>query len=147
MTATATLTVPDTLGEARPYIGGKWLAATSAGTMDKIDPRNGQVHGTVHLAGAVEVDAAVAAAKAALPEWRELPGAERRKILLRLEQIIEEHAPELGGIAAREGGTSEGLAIGGHFMAASWFGYPVASTTPSPSPTASSASSSPGTGR
>jgi aldehyde dehydrogenase (NAD+) len=120
---TATVTRPDTLGDAKPYIGGKWLATTSAGTMDKIDPRNGQVQGTVHLAGKDEVDQAVTSAKAAFPAWRDLPGSERRKILTRLESIIEEHAAELGEIAATEGGTAVNLAAGGHIMAASWFGY------------------------
>jgi len=120
MTATVT---PAGLGEARLYVDGAWLDATSGGTMDKIDPRTGQVQGTVHLAGAAEVDKAVAAAKAAFPAWRDLPGSERRKALLRLERIIEEHAAELGEIAAAEGGTAVGLATGGHMVAASWFGY------------------------
>jgi aldehyde dehydrogenase (NAD+) len=121
MTTTAPL--QGTLGEAMPYIDGTWLTSTSGGTMDKIDPRNGRVQGLIHLAGADEVDQAVAAAAAAFPAWRDLPGGERRKVLLRLERIIEEHAEEFGRIAALEGGANRALSTGGHLVAASWFGY------------------------
>ncbi|MCU1454190.1 MAG: Aldehyde dehydrogenase [Acidimicrobiales bacterium] len=111
------------LGEARLFIDGSWIDKTSVGTMTKVNPADGTAQGIVHLAGTDEVDAAVAAARAALPAWRDMAPTERRRVLLRMEAVLEEHAAELAAIAAAEGGTAVNLAQGGPAVAAQWFGY------------------------
>jgi malonate-semialdehyde dehydrogenase (acetylating)/methylmalonate-semialdehyde dehydrogenase len=53
------------------FIGGKRVEGASERFGDVFNPATGAVASRVPLAGASEVDAAVAAAKAAFPEWSE----------------------------------------------------------------------------
>jgi len=52
------------------------------------------------LAGAQDVDAAVAAARAAFPGWRATPPAERNRMLRRVAELIEERVYEIGAAVA-----------------------------------------------
>ena len=53
-------------GEFRPmFIGGKWVAAQSGQEMKALNPATGEVLATVPRGGTADVDAAVAAARAA----------------------------------------------------------------------------------
>ena len=52
------------------YIGGSWVPAKASGLMDVSNPANGEVLARVPLSGPAEVEAAVAAANAAWPDWR-----------------------------------------------------------------------------
>ena len=64
------------------FINGEYVKSASGRTFDNFNPINGQLIGKVHEAGRAEVDAAVAAAKAALNgEWGRLSVAERCKLL------------------------------------------------------------------
>jgi acyl-CoA reductase-like NAD-dependent aldehyde dehydrogenase len=65
---------------------------------------------TLALGGSEDVDRAVAAARAALPAWRELDPYERGRILQRLADLIEEHADELTDVEARDAGKLRGEA-------------------------------------
>jgi acyl-CoA reductase-like NAD-dependent aldehyde dehydrogenase len=60
-----------------------------------IYPANGQVSSELALAGTADVDSAVAAARQALPGWRNTAGDARRNLLLKLADLIEQHAGEL----------------------------------------------------
>ena len=51
------------------YIGGQWCDAISTERIEVLSPATEAVIGTVPAAGAADVDAAVAAAKLALPGW------------------------------------------------------------------------------
>jgi 1-pyrroline dehydrogenase len=66
--------------------------------MDVLNPATEEVIGTVPDCGVEEVDAAVAAAKAALPEWLETTPGERAEALLALARVLEDNAEELAGI-------------------------------------------------
>ena len=66
--------------------------------MDVLNPATEEVIGTVADCGVDEVDAAVAAAKAALPEWLDTTPGERAEALLALAQVMEDNAEELAGI-------------------------------------------------
>ena len=54
--------------------------------------------------GAADVDAAVAAAKAAFKEWRNVLPLERAKMLKRIAEVLREHAEELAMIDAADCG-------------------------------------------
>ena len=69
-------------------IGGDRTATGSAGAHEHHNPTTGTVQATVPLAGADEVDAAVRAARAALPGWRDLPLPERMAVLDRLADLL-----------------------------------------------------------
>ena len=72
--------------------------------IEVMEPATENVMAEVPRAGAAEVDAAVAAAKAAYPAWRGVEPAERATILRKLAAAIEAEAAELATIEARNAG-------------------------------------------
>jgi malonate-semialdehyde dehydrogenase (acetylating)/methylmalonate-semialdehyde dehydrogenase len=76
------------------YIGGGWRAAT-ADTLAVINPATAQALAEVPLSPAAEVDAAVAAASRAFPEWRRTPANERAQFLYKLKALIEANLDDL----------------------------------------------------
>ena len=111
------------LGIARPFIDGGWLERTSLGSIDHVNPATGRVNGTVAMSGAAEVDAAVAAAKAAHPAWRTLPGDQRRRILQRIDERLQSELESLGRTTTLELGHPLYSSIGLSWLCSSWFGY------------------------
>ncbi|WP_062992083.1 aldehyde dehydrogenase family protein [Nocardia anaemiae] len=77
------------------FIDGKWRNSASGGRSDVVDPSTGQVIGTVAEADRSDVDDAVAAARAAFPEWAGRSGRERARTLLRIAELVRENADEL----------------------------------------------------
>ncbi len=69
-----------------------------------INPANQEVLAEVAAASAVEVDAAVAAAKAAFPGWAATPAKERARILHKLGELITQHVPELAELETKDTG-------------------------------------------
>ncbi|HKT53249.1 MAG TPA: aldehyde dehydrogenase family protein, partial [Caulobacteraceae bacterium] len=76
------------------FIDGRDLPGSGA-PFEVTEPATGQVIGQALDATPAEVDAAVAAAKGAFPAWAATPGAERRKILHRIADLIEARADEI----------------------------------------------------
>jgi acyl-CoA reductase-like NAD-dependent aldehyde dehydrogenase len=111
------------LGIARPLIDGAWLEQTSLGEVDHTDPATGRVNGTIAMCGPEEVEAAVAAAKRAYPAWRALSADKRRRILQRIEELVEADLPELGRRATAELGHPLSTSTSLSYMCAAWFGY------------------------
>jgi len=111
------------LGVARPLIDGNWLDRTSLATLEHIDPATGRVNGTVAMCGAGEVDAAVAAAAAAYPAWRAVSPDKRRRILQRIEELVEANLPELGRLTTAELGHPIATSTALSYVCAAWFGY------------------------
>jgi len=73
------------------FIDGRWLA--SARTLPLLNPSDGSTLATVARCGAAEVDAAVAAARAALGgPWGRLSAAERGRLLLRMSTLVLEQS-------------------------------------------------------
>ena len=55
------------------YVGGRWTESESSELLDVTNPATGEVLASVPLSAAGELDAAVAAARAAFPAWRAVP--------------------------------------------------------------------------
>src|SRR3954468_1856618 len=89
---TAKLTLPVNRG---CYYGGAWHAPKSGREADTINPGTGETLGKVADAGVADVDAAVAAAKKAFKQWRNVLPLERAKMLRRIAQVLRNHADEL----------------------------------------------------
>ena len=53
------------------------------------------------MASEADVDAAVAAAKAAFPKWRKTPGTERARIMLKFADLLETNAPRLAKLESQ----------------------------------------------
>jgi 1-pyrroline dehydrogenase len=77
------------------FIGGTWSDAASGETMEVIAPATGETIAEVPSCGAEDVDRAVEAAKAALPDWLEKTPKERSELLHALADVIDENAEEL----------------------------------------------------
>ena len=75
-----------------------------AAQIEVIEPATEQVMAELPRAGADEVDAAVARAKAAFPAWRAVPPAERSALLRGLADAIAERAEDLATLEARNAG-------------------------------------------
>ncbi len=86
-------------------IGGK-LAQGAGPALAHIYPATGQVTGEIRLAAASDVDAAVAAARAAAPAWRALTGDKRRDLLLKLASLIEQDSQLLALLSTIENGST-----------------------------------------
>lgn len=112
MTAqTNTLTPPEAAAVSKPsarvlqnFIGGQWVAAQSSGGLDVTNPANGEVLARVPLSGAADVAAAVAAAAAALPDWRARSVGERTEFIYALREKFRQRIDELAASVTREGG-------------------------------------------
>jgi aldehyde dehydrogenase (NAD+) len=94
---------PVTLPQAVHLIGEETIVTGSGGTITHVNPANA-IPTPVSLAGAEEIDAAVAAARAAIPAWADMAPVARRVILQRLAALLREHAGELGPLATWENG-------------------------------------------
>ena len=82
---------------ARPafanFVGGEWRQSVSGATYEKRGPwRPSEVIGEFPASGEEDVNAAVAAAAAAFPEWARLPAAKRGAILNEAADAIEARA-------------------------------------------------------
>ncbi len=86
-------------------IDGSSRAAQSGQTYDSVDPFTGQPWARVPDAGAADVDAAVAAARAALSgQWGQLTATQRGKLLHRLGELIARDAAKLAELETRDNG-------------------------------------------
>ncbi len=85
------------------YINGKRVA--SPRTFTDISPIDGRVLGEVSAGGQAEVDAAVAAAKAAFPAWAALGAEGRLPYLERLAHVIEHNAEMLARVETTDNGS------------------------------------------
>ena len=89
-------------GVLQPALGGEWL--------DNVEPATGAVYGRIARSGADDVEAAVAAARAAFAEWRAWSPADRRAVLHRLADKVAENAALLAEAEARDNGKPVSLA-------------------------------------
>lgn len=77
------------------HINGENISAVSDATFQSISPVDGSVLAEVARGAEADIDNAVAAAKAAFKMWSKTPGAERRKILIKVAEAIEARAEEI----------------------------------------------------
>lgn len=91
-------------------IGGEWVPG-SGGTIDVENPATGTILTSVANMTATDVDAAVDAARRALPVWRGLPPTERAQLMWRLGDLIAERADEFAQLDALDNGKTVGDAL------------------------------------
>ena len=83
-------------------INGKSVA--SAKYFETINPATQDVLAEVASGGEAEVNAAVAAAKAAFPAWAATPAPQRAKVMRKLGELIAKHVPEIAQMETRDCG-------------------------------------------
>jgi len=89
--------------DTRHYIGGQRVA--SATTYTNASPIDGSFLGDISRGGADEVDAAVAAARAAFPAWAALGAAGRGVLLHKLADLIEANNEALSQLETMDNGS------------------------------------------
>jgi len=88
------------------HIDGKWVTG-SGDAAEVIDPADGSVVETVDTAGPAEVDASVAAARAAFDDpggWRATPVAERAALLRRVADLLQRDREAIAHVETRDTG-------------------------------------------
>jgi aldehyde dehydrogenase (NAD+) len=97
--------------EKRMLIGGSWQGSSDGKTFETLDPATGQPLAIVPEGTSKDVDAAVAAARAAFEseEWSGLPPAARAKMLWRVGDLIDENMDELVELETRDQGKPIGV--------------------------------------
>jgi betaine-aldehyde dehydrogenase len=93
----------------RNYINGEFRDAADGRTSDVVNPATGEVYATAPRSGPADVDAAMEAAAAAFPAWRDTTPAERQKVLLKIADAFEERAEELIAVESENTGKPIGL--------------------------------------
>jgi malonate-semialdehyde dehydrogenase (acetylating) / methylmalonate-semialdehyde dehydrogenase len=87
------------------YIAGRWTpAAAATDVLDVTNPANGDLLARVPLSGAADLDAAVAAARAGLPEWRAMSAIGRVRKLFELRERLVARSDELAQSVTTEMG-------------------------------------------
>ncbi|MCW9002759.1 MAG: NAD-dependent succinate-semialdehyde dehydrogenase [Rhodospirillales bacterium] len=108
----------------KAYIDGAWADADSKRSFEVRNPADGSVLATVPEMGATETRRAIAAAEAALPEWRSMLAKERAAILRRWFDLIMENQKDLATLMTAEQGKPLAEAMGEIVYGASfveWF--------------------------
>src|SRR5690349_21739397 len=83
---------------AKNWIGGAWVESASDRLDDVTDPATGEVIFRAASSGAADIDRAVQAAGKAFEEWSATTPRQRSEALLRIAQVIEDHADEFTAI-------------------------------------------------
>ena len=94
------------------WINGKAVQSKSGRFGDVFDPALGEATKQVGFANQDEINATVAAAKAAFPDWRDLSTARRQAIMFRFRELLEAKKPELAAIITAEHGKVLSDALG-----------------------------------
>jgi malonate-semialdehyde dehydrogenase (acetylating)/methylmalonate-semialdehyde dehydrogenase len=82
-------------GRLRNYAGGEWVEVEGVEALADVDPVTGETSVEVPLSGSAEIRAAVEAARAAQPAWRETPPQKRARALLALRAELLRRRREL----------------------------------------------------
>lgn len=101
MTPTA---VPTDVRTLANHIGGTWTPSTTTQTLEDRDPATGDLLALVPLSTSADVDAAVAAARAAATQWRRVSPIVRARAVARLRDILDEHRDETAELVTRDMG-------------------------------------------
>jgi betaine-aldehyde dehydrogenase len=88
------------------FINGAFVPAAGGRTSPVINPSTGEEIAVVAVAGADDVDRAYTAARAAARSWGRTTPSERQNALLRLADLLEEHAAELVELECAQTGQS-----------------------------------------
>ncbi len=94
------------------WIGGQIVASASGQFGTIWNPATGEGQGQVDFASTADVDAAVAAAKAAYPEWRATALSRRAEILFRFRELVDANRQAIAQLVSLEHGKTVADAMG-----------------------------------
>jgi betaine-aldehyde dehydrogenase len=91
------------------FIDGEFVDAADGETEEVTNPATGDVIAEMQLSTEKDVDRAVAAAKRAFPGWAATTPGERAAAILKLADLLEEHAEELADLESADAGKPRGV--------------------------------------
>lgn len=86
------------------FIAGTLEPGASPRQGEVFDPNSGALQAAVAFAAKAEVNAAVKAAKSALPEWAALNPQRRARVMFRFKQLLEDNMEQLAQLLSKEHG-------------------------------------------
>ena len=86
------------------FVNGQSVDSKSGKTTELVNPATGKVFATAPNSNEADVDAALKAAAAAFPEWRDATPSTRQKALLRIADALEANAEKLVAIESENCG-------------------------------------------
>jgi len=86
------------------FINGQWQEAAEGRTLAVFNPATGKEIGRVAQAGKADLDKALAAAQKGFETWRDMPPADRAKIMRKAAALIRERAGEIAPLLTQEQG-------------------------------------------
>ncbi|WPP02228.1 aldehyde dehydrogenase family protein [Pseudomonas sp. HR96] len=89
------------------FIDGDWVGGQGLQTLSVFDPSTGSAFAELRAASVVQVDQAVAAARAALPAWSALTGQQRAGYLRAMAGRVEQQRADLLALQMRNNGKPE----------------------------------------
>ncbi|MBV9572686.1 MAG: CoA-acylating methylmalonate-semialdehyde dehydrogenase [Acidobacteriales bacterium] len=98
------MTVATAVPKLANYFNGGWQESQTADWLDVLNPATGDVIARTPSSEPAEVDAAIAAAAAAFPDWRRTPAEDRIQPLFKLKQLLEEQLENISRIITQENG-------------------------------------------
>jgi malonate-semialdehyde dehydrogenase (acetylating)/methylmalonate-semialdehyde dehydrogenase len=93
-------------------IGGVLAKSASPRTQPVFNPATGEQSGVLPLSTKAELDAAVAAAKLALPAWADMPPLRRTRFMFRFKQLLDENTDRIAKAISAEHGKTHADAVG-----------------------------------
>ncbi|MGW0545664.1 gamma-aminobutyraldehyde dehydrogenase [Streptomyces altiplanensis] len=104
--------VQDRFADGAQYIAGQLRAGTSGRTHTVVDPATGEKVYAYELASTADVDAAVAAARAAFPGWSGATPGERSDAMHRFAAVLAEQAEDFAYVESLQCGKPIKLSAG-----------------------------------
>ena len=86
------------------WIGGHYQQGTDGEFFDNLNPATGDVICRVAVAGAKDVDRAVATARDGLAQWRAMDGTARGLVLMRAAQLLRDQRDDLARLESLDAG-------------------------------------------
>jgi malonate-semialdehyde dehydrogenase (acetylating)/methylmalonate-semialdehyde dehydrogenase len=113
MESTVSEPVPATgkYGRLKNFINGGFADIKSGRSLPVFSPLDGTFLAEMPCSSAADLDAAVAAARAAFPLWSRTPIKERVQVFFRYKYLLEQHLEELAALVSEENGKTHGEAV------------------------------------
>lgn len=130
--------------DGRAFIGGQRVWASSEQRFDNLSPVDGRKLGEVARCDGADVDLAVAAARAAFEDrrWAGKSPAQRKRVLIRFADLVQQHGPELALLETLDMGKpikySQSVDVGATANCLRWYGEAIDKIYDEIAPTAES---------
>ncbi len=102
------------------YINGQWVAPAQTNDFEVIDPSTEEPCAVISLGGEADTNAAVAAARAALPGWMATPVGERIALVEKLIEVYQTRTEDLAQAMSAEMGAPIDMARSQQVGAGAW---------------------------